>query len=149
MRTGIDLSARKQHLDVVVLIECESVVDSCGQHDHVPFPAVDADPAVLRVPNIKVTCMHLPVLPTTSRAFRSHKINDWTWAHDLSGSRSHACHGTPALRLGIKACIALRPAFLANEQRMYPHCSHRDQRHPPSSLGTRIKERCMWTGVLM
>lgn len=47
---------RRPHLDVVVLIEGEAVVDAGGQHDHVALAAVDADPTVLRVPDIKVSC---------------------------------------------------------------------------------------------
>lgn len=47
---------RQPHLDVVVLIEGEAVVDASGQHDHVALAAVDADPPVLRVPDIKVSC---------------------------------------------------------------------------------------------
>jgi len=41
-------------LDVVVLVECEAMIDAGRQHDHVTLLAVDADPPVLRVTDIKI-----------------------------------------------------------------------------------------------
>lgn len=46
--------ARRPDLDVVVLVECEAMIDAGRQHDHVTLLAVDADPPVLRVTDIKI-----------------------------------------------------------------------------------------------
>ena len=43
-------------LDVVVLVQGESMVDALRQHDHVALAAADADPALLLVPHVKIAC---------------------------------------------------------------------------------------------
>lgn len=49
-----------KHLDVVALVEREAVVDALWQHNHVALAAVDADPPVVMVPHIKVSCTQHP-----------------------------------------------------------------------------------------
>lgn len=45
------------HLDVVVCVECEPVVDALRQHYQVTLATPDADPAVIQVTHIKVACL--------------------------------------------------------------------------------------------
>lgn len=50
------------HLDVVVAVQSEPVVDALWEHNHVPLSAVYSDPPVVKVPHIKVPCTdHSPL----------------------------------------------------------------------------------------
>jgi hypothetical protein len=42
------------HLDVVLVIEREAVVDALWQHDHITLLALDTDPPVLGISHIKI-----------------------------------------------------------------------------------------------
>ncbi len=43
-------------LDVVLLVQGETMVYSLRQHYHVASTAVNADPAVVKIPHVKVAC---------------------------------------------------------------------------------------------
>lgn len=48
-------SVRQHHLDVVIAVQSEAVVDAFRQDNHVPLLAVDPDPLVIKVPHIKIS----------------------------------------------------------------------------------------------
>lgn len=49
------MSPLRPHLDVVVLIQREAVVDALWDDNQVSLVAQDPNPAVLQVPHVKVT----------------------------------------------------------------------------------------------
>lgn len=44
------------YLEIVICIKCESVVDPLRQHQQITLAALDTNPTVIQVTNIKVTC---------------------------------------------------------------------------------------------
>lgn len=56
------------HLDVIAGIQGEAVVDALRKHDHISLLAVDADPFVLGIPHIKISCTKLTPQPRNAIA---------------------------------------------------------------------------------
>jgi hypothetical protein len=47
------------HLDVVLCVEGEAVADAFRQHNHVTLATLDADPTVIHVTHVKITCKQM------------------------------------------------------------------------------------------
>ncbi len=44
------------HLDVIVGVQSEAVVNALRQHNHITLPAIDPDPPLIKVSHIKIAC---------------------------------------------------------------------------------------------
>jgi hypothetical protein len=53
------MEASIAHLDVVVCVQCEPMVDALWQHDHVALVALYSNPPVVLVSNVEVACVYV------------------------------------------------------------------------------------------
>ena len=82
---------------MIVAVQCEAMVDTLRQHNHVSLSTVYPDPSLVKVAYIKVPCIMLKLLTLADKAtLLSNRLDVWMecWQFEACGYSTGNTHRT-------------------------------------------------------